>query len=246
MKFGWSGLMGIAIAATAAMPARAADLPAYGKVPSPMIAATYDWSGFYTGFNGGWGSAKRCFDQSIPAVATDSCQNVTGAIAGAQVGFRWQTGGWVFGLEGQGDWANLRGSSPSVVNAGFINRSRIDAFGLFTGQLGYAFDTALLYAKGGGAVVSDRNDMLNAGALAATTAGDNRWGATAGAGVEWAFAQNWSAAVEYNHLFIGNRTATFNTPPPATAFSTDRIQGDADLVSVRINYRWGGPVISKY
>jgi len=49
----------------------------------------------------------------------------------------------------------------------------MDAFGLFTGQAGYAFNTALIYLKGGAAVVADRNDILAGGVVAATSAGDN-------------------------------------------------------------------------
>jgi outer membrane immunogenic protein len=122
----------------------------------------------------------------------------------------------------------------------------MDAFGLFTGQVGYAWNTALLYVKGGAAVVADRNDVLSAGAVVATAPGDNRWGGTIGAGVEYSFAPNWSAAVEYDHLFIGNNLSTFTSPVTGAIFGTDRVHGDTDLVTVRINYRWGGPVVAKY
>jgi outer membrane immunogenic protein len=122
----------------------------------------------------------------------------------------------------------------------------MDAFGLFTGQVGYAWNTVLLYAKGGAAVVADRNDILATnGLVLATSSGDNRWGGTIGAGVEFSFAPNWSAGVEYDHLFIANNNTTFTTTTGAF-FTTDRVRGDADLVTVRVNYRWGGPVVGKY
>lgn len=231
-------------------PASAADLAPrpYSKAPAPMMAAIYDWSGFYLGVNGGWGTERRCFDIVTTAgtfVAADGCHDTSGGVAGGQLGYRWQTGAFVFGLEGQGDWANLRGSNPSIAFPGSVNRSRLDAFGLFTGQVGYAVNSALLYAKGGAAVVADRNDILSNGLVVATAPGDNRWGGTAGAGVEFGFAPNWSAAVEYDHLFIGNRAATF-TSPAGVIISTDRVRGDADLVTARVNYRWGGPVVAKY
>jgi outer membrane immunogenic protein len=81
----------------------------------------------------------------------------------------------------------------------------------------------------------------------ASAAGDNRWGGTIGAGVEFSFAPNWSAAVEYDHLFIANNSTTF-TAVNGSAFTTssDTIRGGADLVTVRVNYRWGGPVVAKY
>jgi outer membrane immunogenic protein len=232
-------------------PASAADLAArpYSKAPA-MIAAAYDWSGFYVGVNGGWGSSRKCWDNTTTAgvfVAVEGCHDATGGVAGGQIGYRLQSGGWVFGIEAQGDWADLRGRNPSLAVAGITNRSRIDGFGLFTGQVGYAFNTALLYVKGGGAVTADRFDQWTTigNVLASTAPGDNRWGGTVGAGVEFAFAPNWSAAVEYDHLFMGNKLTTF-TSPTGVLFGTDRIRQDVDLVTVRVNYRWGGPVIAKY
>ena len=243
------GAVGL-VALSMAAPASAADLAArpYSKAPAPMMAAIYDWSGFYIGLNGGWGTERRCFDIVTAAgtfVSADGCQSPSGGVAGGQIGYRWQSGAFVFGLEGQGDWANLRASNPSIAFPGFVNRSRMDAFGLFTGQVGYAFNSALLYLKGGAAVVADRNDILANGFVVATAPGDNRWGGTVGAGAEFGFAPNWSAGVEYDHMFIGNRATTFTTPV-GTIFTTDRVRGDADVVTAKINYRWGGPVVAKY
>src|ERR1700716_4668047 len=147
-----------------AAPASAADLAArpYTKAP-PMVAAIYDWSGFYIGANGGWGQERRSFDAVTVAgtfLGAEGCHTASGGVAGGQIGYRWQTGGWVFGLEAQGDWANLRGDNVSLLFPGFVNRSKMDAFGLFTGQIGYAWNNALFYVKGGAAVVDDRNDIL--------------------------------------------------------------------------------------
>jgi outer membrane immunogenic protein len=233
------------------VPAAAADLAArpYTKAPA-MIAAVYDWSGFYLGVNGGWGSSRKCWDFTTPAgafVATEGCHDATGGVAGGQIGYRWQSGAFVFGVEGQGDWADLRGSNISVFAPAFTNRSKIDAFGLITGQVGYAFNNVLLYVKGGAAVTADRFNVSTTvgNALAATTGDQTRWGGAVGAGVEVGFAPNWSAALEYDHLFMGNKLSTF-VDPAGVFFGTDRIRQDVDLVTVRINYRWGGPVIAKY
>jgi outer membrane immunogenic protein len=234
------------VALGAVAPAVAADLPArtYTKAPD-MVPLAYDWSGVFVGVNGGWGTASRCFDQTAPVVGSEGCHDTSGGFAGAQAGYRWQTGSWVWGFEAQGDWADLRGSNISLIT-GNTNRSHIDAFGLFTGQIGYAWNTALLYFKGGGAVIADRNDIFTGGTVLATSSGDNRWGGTVGAGIEFSFAPNWSAALEYNHLFIANGNTSFTNPVGGTLISTDRIHGDADLVSVHVNYRWGGPVVAKY
>jgi outer membrane immunogenic protein len=235
------------VATSAAAPVLAADLPARTYTKAPVVVPSlYDWGGVYVGLNGGWGSERRCWDSITAAAAfiSDGCHNTSGGVAGGQIGYRLQTGPWVFGLEFQGDWANLAGNNISVVNPANINRSRMDGFGLFTGQIGYAFNTALLYLKGGAAVVADRNDILSNGVVIAASSGDNRWGGAVGAGVEFSFAPSWSAAVQYDHLFIANNNTTFTTPT-GSVFSTDRLRGDADLVTVRVNYRWGGPVVAK-
>ena len=246
-------LLGLAGLVALAAPASAADLAArpYTKAP-PMIAALYDWSGFYVGANGGWGSSHKCWDNYALGVfvASEGCHDATGGVAGAQIGYRWQTGAWVFGLEAQGDWADLKGNNASLVNLGFTNQSRIDAFGLFTGQVGYAWNNVLWYVKGGGAVTDDRFRIYNTatGVLAATTTTTDgaRWGGVVGTGLEFGFSPNWSAAIEYDHLFMGKHTYSFTTVPGAVAFGTDRIKQDVDLVTVRVNYRWGGPVVAKY
>src|SRR5579871_139061 len=225
-----------ALAAIGVVPAIAADLPpAYSKAPAPMMPVIYDWSGVYVGINGGWGTSSRCWDQTTPLVGPEGCHNISGGFAGGQAGYRWQTGAWVWGFEAQGDWAGLNGSNVSQIT-GFTNHSHIDAFGTFTGQVGYAWNTALLYFKGGGAVVADRNDILTNGAVFASSSGDNRWGGVVGAGVEFSFAPNWSAAFEYNHLFIANTNLAFSNITTGATVSSDRVHGDADLVSVRVNY----------
>jgi outer membrane immunogenic protein len=78
------------------------------------------------------------------------------------------------------------------------------------------------------------------GALLTTTGTQGIWGGTVGAGVEFSFYPDWSAAVEYDHLFLKDSLVTFNTPYNAN------VNQSVDLVTVRINYRWGGPVIAKY
>ena len=172
------------VALGAAAPALAADLAArpYTKAPPMVAAAIYDWSGFYVGINGGYGSSHSCWNI---AGFSDGCHDATGGTVGGQIGYRWQMGQLVFGVEGQGNWADLSGSNASFNNPGFSNTSRVDGFGLFTGQVGYAWNNVLLYAKGGAAVTGDRysiNDLT--GAVAASTADDTRWGGTVGVGFE--------------------------------------------------------------
>ena len=241
----------------------AADLAArpYTKAPAPIIAAVYDWSGFYIGINGGGGWSHKCWDRTVtgilvlPASVAEGCHNASGGTVGGQVGYRWQSAAWVFGLEAQGNWADIKGSNVSNLffraPGDFSNQTKIDSFGLFTGQVGYSWNTFLLYVKGGAAVTHDKYNgfVTNAAILNPNfdSASETRWGGVVGVGGEFAFSPNWSFALEYDHLFMGNRDITFtSTAAPFIATRTDRVRQDVDLFTARLNYRFGGPVIAKY
>ncbi|WP_291861775.1 outer membrane beta-barrel protein [Bradyrhizobium sp.] len=257
MKKFLMGTVGL-VALSLSAPASAADMRArpYTKAPPPMVAAIYDWSGMYIGINGGYGWSSKCWDFTTPGgafVAAEGCHDADGGTVGGQIGYRWQASQWVFGLEAQGNWADFRGSNVSLLPGNvYRNESRVDAFGLFTGQIGYAMNNALLYVKGGAAVTSDRyRSFVNGtGIQASNTIDDTRWGAVVGVGLEYGFAPNWSFAVEYDHLFMDDRTYTFTNNgvagAPGTLFGTNRISQDVDLITARINYRWGGPVVARY
>ena len=104
---GTVGLIALGMAA----PATAADLAArpYTKAPPPMVAPIYDWTGFYIGGNGGWGQSDNClnFVDAFGFDFRDGCASRSGGLIGGQIGYRWQANQWVFGLEAQGDWADL-------------------------------------------------------------------------------------------------------------------------------------------
>ena len=241
------------ILASTTVAASAADMAPryYSKAPPPMIAPIYNWGGFYVGVNGGWGSSHNCWSNTavlgvaFPALG-EGCHDSTGGTVGGQVGYRWQAGNWVFGLEAQGDWANFSGSNASLLVPGLTNRTRIDAFGLFTGQVGYAWNNALLYVKGGAAVVDDKYTIVtNPGGALLASASETRWGGVVGVGFEYGFAPNWSAGVEYDHMFMGTQNNAFVTPLGAAAGS-DNIKQDVDLFTARVNYKFGGPIVARY
>ena len=230
------------LALSAAAPAVAADLAArpYTKAPPAPIAAIYDWSGFYIGINGGGGSAHTTWD--FVGTGSEGSHNATGGTVGGQIGYRWQMGQWVFGVEGQGNWADFSGDNVSNLFPGDRNRTRIDSFGLITGQVGYAWNNVLVYVKGGAAVVGDKFDIRSTatGALFGST-DQTRWGGTVGAGLEVGFAPNWSVGVEYNHIFLQDKDVIFTG-----LVGTERISQGVDMGLVRLNYKFGGPIIAKY
>src|SRR5215475_9612956 len=208
-----------ALVAVGAAPALAADLPAkvYTKAPA-VVAPIYSWAGFYIGLNGGGGSARKCWDinnvlgVAVPATR-EGCHDATGGTIGGQIGYRWQAANWVFGVEAQGNWADFKGSNASLLLAPFpilTNNSKVDSFGLFTGQVGYAWNNVLWYVKGGAAVTHDKYNGNLLGILV-DTASETRWGGTVGTGIEIGFAPHWSVAFEYDHLFMGSRNNSFTT-----------------------------------
>ena len=223
-----------------ASPALAADLAArpYTKAPPPVMAAIYDWSGFYIGVNGGGGWTHNTWD--VVGGGREGSHDSSGGTIGGQVGYRWQMGQFVFGVEAQGNWADFSGDNQSAL-FGTRNRTKTDAFGLFTGQVGYAFNNVLVYAKGGAAITSNTYTITNAATGAFLGSNDNtRWGGVVGAGLEYGFAPNWSLGVEYDHLFMDRQTVSFG------ALGSDSIKQDADLFTARLNYRFGGPVATRY
>jgi len=226
--------------------AQAADLSPrpYTKAP-PMAAPVYDWTGFYIGLNGGGGSSHECltiFSVAGAAVTPNSegCHNATGGLVGGQIGYRWQSSNWVFGLEAQGDWADLTGSAPSLTAIiPYTNQTKIDAIGLFTAQAGYAWNNVLLYVKGGAAVSDNQyTSFFTATNVVFNQANETRWGGAVGVGAEFGFAPNWSVGIEYDHLFMGTNDVVF--PVSAIAVTrSDHISQDVDMGVVRLNYRFG-------
>jgi len=226
-------------------PASAADLAArpYTKAPPPIMEPMYNWSGFYVGLNAGGGSSHKCWDL-IPG--DEGCHDATGGTVGGQFGYRWQMSNWVIGLEAQGNWADFKGSNINSSIPDLVDTSKIDAFGLFTAQVGYAWNNALFYVKGGAAVVNDKyNTSFVVNGLINDTASETRWGGTIGAGLEYGFAPNWSVGIEYDHIFLGGRDVGF-TDFTGALTSIDHITQNVDMGLVRLNYRFGGPVVARY
>jgi outer membrane immunogenic protein len=220
----------------------------YTKAPA-MIPVVYDWSGFNIGINGGGGSARNCWDLVADVFGdlpgAEGCHNATGGTVGGQLGYRWQTGSWVWGIEGQGNWADFSGSNTSRLFAPDFNRSRLDAFGLITGQVGYAWNNALFYVKGGAAVTGNRYDAFNGTGTLLASVNETRGGGTVGAGFEYGFAPDWSIGVEYDHLFMGSRNVNLRDLNGAF-FESEHISQNVDIGLVRLNYRFGGPLIARY
>ena len=167
-------------------------LPARPYKAAPVVVAPiYDWTGFYIGANGGWGQSRDCWSFSLAGmILDDGCASRSGGVLGGQIGYRWQSAQFVFGLEALGDWADIQRIPCQHHQSAVLTSARVDAIGLFTGQIGYAWNNALFYVKGGAATVRISLDVteIATGVLAAA-ASSNRWGGTVGLDLNTAFAE---------------------------------------------------------
>jgi outer membrane immunogenic protein len=218
---------GIVAAAILASPfaAQAADLrtPSY-KAPAYVSPAYASWSGFYVGINGGYGFGKSNWSGGG---ATTGDFDVKGAMAGGTAGYNFQTGMWVWGLEGDLDWSGMKGSTTSVC-APSTCETKNEWLGTARGRIGYAGWSNLLPYLTGGAAFGNIKGTLAGASVTKTNVG---W--TAGAGLEYAFLGAWSAKVEYLYTDLGKVTC-----PAATCGGDIDVKFKANLVRVGLNYRF--------
>jgi len=234
--------------------ANAADLAARPYKAPPVVAPmVYDWTGFYIGANGGYGWSSQCLDYTAVNGAAfalaSGCRDAGGGVVGGQIGYRWQSGPMVFGLEAMGDWANFRNTRVDPFIPANSYKSTINGLGLFTGQVGYAWNATLLYVKGGAAVANQRWDYYNtATGLGLAQVERTRWGGTVGVGIEYGFAPNWTAGLEYDYLWRVSDSSTFLTRGLVGVTSITANTGtDINLFTARVSYKFGGtPVVAKY
>jgi outer membrane immunogenic protein len=233
-----------AVIGLAAGQASAADLPRRAPAPAyvPAAAPITTWTGCYIGGNVGgiFGNAKADFGFG------DRSSDNSGFAGGGQIGCDYQyTGGWVIGFRNMFDGASLSRDRTVHFSTGDVARVNIknDWFDTLTGRIGYAFAPSwLLYGQGGAVWAKNSAEVTFNG----TSVGDlsrTRTGWTAGGGVEWMFAPNWSAFLEGNFMDFGSNDRTIHTPlltacASGCGFST---KATAATVLVGVNYRfnWG-------
>ena len=259
-----------ALAGSAA--ANAADLAArpYTKAPVMVPVPAYSWTGFYAGVNvgGAWSSDDIVWDANPAAFGIGFTPvlnqsgtgtiNAAGVTAGGQAGFNYQVSPmWLLGVEADINCTDLSKSRtvfvPPPGTPGTFVTSSFESKWLATvrGRVGIlAAPQLLLYGTGGAAFANVRTSdfafFAFDGSTNSAAASTTRTGWTAGGGLEWGFAANWSAKVEYLYVDLG--TVSYISPNTATVTATinhsHRIT--ENIARVGVNYRFGGPVIAKY
>jgi outer membrane immunogenic protein len=278
-------LSGVGLLALLGSSAVAADLPV--KVAPAPVCTTCNptnWSGFYLGVNvgGSIGSGRTdntiALDPSAPSAgvtnpisALSYKHSPAGVLGGGQIGFNWQAGRWVLGLEADWDATSQRDKVDShaflastVVVApaslDYSDEQKIKWLATARARLGWAHDWFLWYVTGGaawGKVASNyafQVTGLNAGGTtvfgtgpAAASFGATKSGWTVGGGVETSFGTNWSAKLEYLYVDLGSVTNTFTVPltttPTALYTFTSTSQIRDHIIRAGLNYRFGGGAV---
>jgi outer membrane immunogenic protein len=223
----------------------AADFPA--PPLTPPLPTLYNWTGFYVGVNGGWGDGiskwtNDCITcQVIPTLGgTSGDFPVSGYVAGGTVGANYQIGSYVFGIEGDFDWSDLTGNSGST--CGSLSAVLPTPTGCETenvwlatlrGRVGYAFNNILLYGTAGAALGRIQTGLIPPSTFDSSV--EAGW--AVGAGLEVAFAPNWTARAEYIFVDLPNATCTTTTNCGAVAGST--VTFNENMLRAGINFKFG-------
>jgi len=238
-------LMAGAFALAAGGQALAADLPQPAPPPPPRAPATYvpvpapvfTWTGIYVGINGGyefgtsnWTSPTGTLILGVPC--TTNCStgnfNTNGYLVGATIGANYQWGQFVFGVEGDGDWANITGNTTT--NCGStVCTTQSQWLATARGRAGFAWDRVLFYGTAGGAA---GNIQAAAGGL--PFASSTQFGWTGGAGIEAALFPNVTAKIEYLYVNLGSMSC----PGASCAATATTVPLTENVVRVGINYKF--------
>ena len=209
----------------------------------------YNWTGFYIGGHIGWSSTEKDwsnyhdgFGVADPLFLGTSHKGDS-FIGGGQIGINWQAGQWVFGIEGDISAVDHDQRSSCGPLLAYSCNSQADWYATATGRIGYAWDRALLYVKGGAAFAEDSYNVYDTSTgLLFGNADDTRTGWTVGVGLEYAFWNNWSAKIEYNYLDFGSDRHNFHDAGLLVA--SGDIDQQVHMVKFGINYRFGAPAVS--
>jgi outer membrane immunogenic protein len=240
----------------------AADVSYQAAPPvPPPPTPTFSWTGFYVGAHAGpgWSLSEQTFSGGTQNGIRQDVNNEnnytgTGFLGGAQAGFNYQVGPWVWGVEAQFSWADLDGKDHCIAASpvALLNcDTKANWLGTAAARIGFASDRTMIFVKGGGAWVHDKYDLsFFAPPPRSDSVDQTRSGWVFGTGVEYAFYGNWSAKVEYDYLDLGTQAVTFPGLPafdPQFIGTTVTIRQRIQLVKFGLNYRFGdGAGVANY
>jgi len=212
--------------------------------PTPVgsTPTAVNWTGVYLGVNGGYTYGGSDWTDSVTGTSSDYFSTL-GFVFGGTLGANYQAGSWVFGVEGDGDWADSSGfgtfttTSASSLCAGGC-QTKNTWLATVRGRAGYAFDRFLVYGTGGVALGNIQASFSLDPVSSATEAG---W--TAGAGVEVAVAPHWSAKAEYLFVDLGNGSCTtdcaIQNPNGPPLIPNVAVKFNENLFRAGVNFEFG-------
>ena len=233
----WTLVAVAAIVVAATGHTLAADLST-PSLPPPLPAAVYNWTGFYLGINSSFGTGNS--NWSDGPIGTTGSFPTSGFLVGGTVGVNYQLGEYVFGIEGDGDWTNLHGNSGftcgaigAVVTPPVSCQTQSQWLATVRGRVGYAFDRILLYGAAGAAFGNVQTGLNPPSTFdSAVEAG---W--AVGAGLEAAFAPNWTAKAEY--LFVDLPNASCTTVGNCGNAAGSIVSFSENIMRAGVNFKFG-------
>jgi len=213
--------------------ALAADIPVYEPpVDVAPVMATYDWSGFYIGAQGGFGWGESDIDDNA---LLDDTVDLDGFFVGGLAGAQWQWNWAVLGVEAEGNWSDIDGEENlgGIAGGNFIN-SDIEWFGSVSGKLGIAWDRILLYGTGGVSFAEIETGQRVPALALAFNESETYVGWTAGAGIDFAVTNNIIIGAQYRFYDFGDED--FTPPAPFTARNQET---DLHTVSGHVTWKFG-------
>ena len=240
-----------ALLATTTM-ASAADMAVKAAPVLPPVI--WSWTGFYIGAHvgAGWGETESTITTAAPVFFLPFSQNSrSGFLGGGQIGYNWQSGWAVFGVQADIAGMNVKGTTPcgAVINL-FTCSSESQWLATVSGRLGaVVLDRGLVYVKGGGAWLNTDHDVtlpFTAPATNITSLNSTSWGWLVGLGSEWMITPYWTAFIEYNYIQFDTKNETFTINPlvvgPGVNVRAD-LTNTLSIAKVGVNYKfnWGAP-----
>jgi outer membrane immunogenic protein len=201
-----------------------------------MAAPAVNWSGVYIGAHAGYGRSRitGIYDTADDHGSFDI--DPRGFLGGGQIGFNWQNGAWVYGIEADGSWSGM--DDDRVDTDGDTQTLKTTSLFSLRGRVGIAASDRLYYVTAGWGHGRSKLDVVESGVPASVSFNAN--GAVIGSGTEWAFAPNWSARLEGLTYLFDKRVAipTLTTDSGAEDFVR---QSTVNVIRVGLNYRFGSP-----
>jgi outer membrane immunogenic protein len=222
--------------------ASAAELPVWPPAPSgaPYAnVAAYDWTGPYVGINGGWAWGQSRQDQTLPPVLSTGDFNASGGLVGGTVGFNLQVGRFLYGLEGDLDWADIRGNTVCRLGA-FVCTTQSDYLATARARVGVAWSGGFLTYVTGGAALGSINQSFTPAVGTNNGTTSNQVGWTVGGGLEiglWNWmSSNW--AVKFEYLYVDFPAFSCSIACSGIAGQTTNTTLTESIFRAGINYRF--------